>query len=253
MSSAAWKIEDQFARLSTPTLCGAIQLAQPARGLHELTWQQVALGAATLLGVQLPTTVSGENAVLDDAYIRGDDLVATYRQTPDKPARVQVYWRWRERAVALHAAVDVEISVQTSLLDSQPEMRLQTHFPGQELLRLTDPLASRFDSLELASASNTSYKADTGTGCWLWRPRNEEWSYAEMMHPSDFWQDHVATKVDRAPTVVEVSHQLFPERLEKGVIRRARARGIFVTRERDEQTVVDAYQQFAREEPPLTT
>jgi hypothetical protein len=41
--------------------------------------------------------------------------------------------------------------------------------------------------------------------------------------------------------------------LEKGVILRARVRGVFVPRDRDETLVRAAWQAFVQSEPPLTT
>ena len=52
---------------------------------------------------------------------------------------------------------------------------------------------------------------------------------------------------------LRVSHQLFSERLEKGVILRARLRGVFLPRQRDTRVAAACYTAFAAAEPPLAT
>jgi hypothetical protein len=48
-------------------------------------------------------------------------------------------------------------------------------------------------------------------------------------------------------------HHLFPESLEKGVIRRGRVRGWFLPREGDADAAAERYRQWLAEPPPLTT
>ena len=50
-----------------------------------------------------------------------------------------------------------------------------------------------------------------------------------------------------------LSHRLFAERLEKGVILRSRIRGLFVPRDHDTELAQSEYRRFAASEPPLTT
>jgi hypothetical protein len=48
-------------------------------------------------------------------------------------------------------------------------------------------------------------------------------------------------------------HRLFVSRLEKGVILRARVRGVLVIREDDCSLAAAAYHRFVKSPPPLTT
>jgi hypothetical protein len=73
-------------------------------------------------------------------------------------------------------------------------------------------------------------------------------SYAEMVHPTDFVS---AEANGRPPTCVRST--LFPEGLEKGVIRRARICGWFLPTENDLETAVELAKQFVDEPLPLTT
>ena len=74
-------------------------------------------------------------------------------------------------------------------------------------------------------------------------------SYAHMVHPSDF----VSMRLKVALYAGVAESQLFPEHLEKGVIRRGRICGWFMPLENDLQTAVELARQFVNEPLPLTT
>jgi hypothetical protein len=57
----------------------------------------------------------------------------------------------------------------------------------------------------------------------------------------------------RVPHGIVVRHSLFAERLEKGVILRARLLAAFVDRERERAELAALYREFAASDPPLTT
>ena len=65
-----------------------------------------------------------------------------------------------------------------------------------------------------------------------------------MVHPVDFGGAKVSTGT--------ISHHLFQQRLEKGVILRARVRAAILHRKNDLATAQAAYERFAGAEPPLT-
>jgi hypothetical protein len=72
-----------------------------------------------------------------------------------------------------------------------------------------------------------------------------------MVHPADFDRSTIDTLENRQ---VEMTTSFFAqERLEKGVIRRARVCGLFVPRSDDIAQTLDAYRQFAASQLPLTT
>ena len=71
-----------------------------------------------------------------------------------------------------------------------------------------------------------------------------------MVHPSDF----VAAQVDADMQLNQcLSTTLFPEHLEKGVIRRGRICGWFMPTETDLEVAVQLARQFVDEPLPLTT
>jgi hypothetical protein len=72
-----------------------------------------------------------------------------------------------------------------------------------------------------------------------------------MVHPADFHRDevHALTPEGR----VRIEHHLFAQALEKGVLLRARVRGVFLARDGDLQLAAEVYRAFAAAEPPLGT
>ena len=68
-----------------------------------------------------------------------------------------------------------------------------------------------------------------------------------MVHPSDFHR--ISTETDSG----EITYWVFPEPLEKGVIRRARFRMEVVEREQDEVSAHSTFEAARYEQPPLAT
>jgi hypothetical protein len=75
-----------------------------------------------------------------------------------------------------------------------------------------------------------------------------------MVHPVDFCRSTVTfAKMPPTPaTSVLLEHHLFQQRLEKGVILRARIRCALVAWQQAEAAAQSAYQHFAAAGPPLT-
>jgi hypothetical protein len=148
------------------------------------------------------------------------------------------------------AALELIVSVQTSLLESMPALTVNSDTAVTELLRLTDVNRSRFETIEAQSSSRFDADGSPAPGCYLFRLPLGEFSYAEMVHPADF-RGSTLTPADHSRRV-RTGHALFRQFLEKGVILRARVRGVLVTRTRDAETVALCYRVFAGGEPPLT-
>jgi hypothetical protein len=171
-----------------------------------------------------------------DCFVRGGDLVVTYPFTHARSVRVQVYWRavplqTTPTAAACLAAIDVQISVQTPLLDSRPGMLL----------------CSRFIEPTIARVSVDAAKEEASP--WVFG-LNDDVSYAEMIHPSDVDTESYSEVNGHA----QLARGLFDGELEKGVILRARARGVFLTAaQANPDNVAALYEQFINSPLPLTT
>ncbi len=277
MSSFRWQLVGRVATLTTEHLTASVNADEPAAGLRiEHLCGQTIAGAA-LFGVQIEpsihatTTAAATTPPVErmpvDCFVRGNDFVATYAETAERPFRAQVYWRFVEndRSGGDHraepiAAVELILSVQTSRLDIDTALQVCTTLGSVEAWRLFDAAEDRLtpnrDSSHGAPAEIATVVPDmkdaNHPGCTLLRPIGQGPSYIEMVHPADFRQTTFEWTADSSPAV-RLAHRLFAERLEKGVILRSRIRGLFVPRDHDAELAQSEYRRFAASEPPLTT
>jgi hypothetical protein len=247
MSHATWKLDGHVAQLKLDALCATVDLRDPEDGLQEPRLGSQLL-SGHLLGVLLKPHVESRPA---DAYIRGNDLVATYAESAQRAMRVQVYWRCQSQIDWL--SIDLQVSVQTDCLGVATPVVACSQLELVEALRLVDAPTARYGSVALGANAQQLTPQD-GAGCLILRLPDSEWSYAEMIHSADFQQGQFSL-VDSAAGNRRacLEHRLFPGTLEKGVILRARIRGLFVARDDDCRRVADDYQQFLRSPLPLTT
>jgi hypothetical protein len=232
--SALWRLDSDLATFTHGALTATVRISQPQLGLHDVRVGGRAIAGAELLA---PRYLNAETWPAPmDCFVRGGDLVVTYPFTHARSVRVQVYWRavpleTMATAAACLAAIDVQISVQTPLLDSRPGMLLCSRF--------TEPAIARV-SVDAANEEASP---------WVFG-LNDDVSYAEMIHPSDVETEAYSEVNGHA----QLSRSLFEGALEKGVILRARARGVFLTTaQANPDNVAALYEQFVNSPLPLTT
>ncbi len=258
--TAAWQLDATTARLIGSQIGATIDLLQPVRGLAvsipDVAPNQFALQT---LGIEIGDEKALSHARLD-AYVRGPDLVATYEESPPAQLRTQSYWRIVAPAEiadgdasAVVAAFDLILSVNTSLLDNNPQSRVSSRIAAIEtVFELVADAAGKltFQEVDPAKSGSTAGRIEymSGTGCFLTRIGSSELSFAQMVHPVDF--GGAILEVNQQSFAI--SHQLFQQRLEKGVILRARVRAAVLRRQDDLSTAQAAYERFANAEPPLT-
>jgi hypothetical protein len=253
MSRATWTLQDSAAFVQFSSLAARLEPRRPQSGLSDLCWRGKTLNGHQMLAVDLSSAkTESADETLIDCYPRGSDLIATYAQTPERPARVQIYWRAAgfrlgDREAAL---VDLQVSVQTSLLDSHPRLQAFSRLPRGEVRRLVDANSGVFVPLSISASGPAVLAPEHGPGCLLFRWPQSEASYFEMIHPSDFGRDDLATCEDER---LQLNHRLFSGSLEKGVILRARLRGGYLDNADDELVAAAAYREFLDSPPPLTT
>jgi hypothetical protein len=251
MHLPGWHLQTASADLNLGCLSAKVVLAQPDRGLVDFR-----VDGRELPGLQALGPHCGDSGAWPDdsleCYQRGADLVAAFRPS-SWPVRVDTLWRAAAGATAsgVRGVVDLVISVHTDLLEIRPELAVRSLIPAIEGLRLTGGAGATSPPSWQAAAMPLVAEPGAGPGCLLFRLPDVELSYAEMVHPADFQQSDVRRAEGTAS--IEVLHRLFAVRLEKGVILRARVRGIFVDRANDIGRVLDCYREFAEAEPPLGT
>jgi hypothetical protein len=202
----------------------------------------------------LPAEVATAKSLkLVEAYVRGNDLVALYEPLAPHQVQPSVYWRARWDEGRQAAGVEMIVSMQTSLLDSNPETVVATGMPIGEIW---GPAGETVDSLQQLAYNQFPLKLTTSDGSHhpslvIYQPRDTPFAYVEMVHPADF----VATQVELNKWGESwATTRLFSERLEKGVIRRARIVGWHLPRKSNVHGIAwELYTQFAAEPLPLTT
>lgn len=249
--SPTWKLEDTKALLSCGPLHGCVRPNHLVAGILNKTWHGQACDEFAVLQLVTPLVEDRPKPELLETYIRGHDLVASYRKVPPLTIAPQIYWRLKFDM--RHEAVSVEIvlSVNTDLLDSQPLSAINSVGIDCEVLHSAALSAEGFKNV--TSASGGKFEArESATNLFLMRNRRLQLSYAEIVHPDDFVRAEIDLRGEPFGSYL-ISSTLFPERLEKGVIRRARICGWFMPAENDLETAVQLAREFVDEPLPLTT
>ena len=252
MSLAAWHLEQHRAGVQLDRLTASIDLTRPDHGLVDFSVAGSRLADARILGLAIPSLKAGRAALPTEAYVRGIDLVAVYEESESWPVRLDALWRATppEEPGGLIAAVDLVLSVRTSLLESRPELAVSSTMPVGQLLRLSGAGPSDHDTLTVPPDLPLAVEPAEGPGCLVFRLGHGDLSYAEMVHPADF--RHAALgRAGHQGELVRVVHRLFQQPLEKGVILRARLRGVWLPRRDDVRLAAQQYEAFAAAEPPL--
>jgi hypothetical protein len=222
-SAMTWEFRDGVATLAANDLLARVDVARPEAGCYDVRFRDETLNLAQWLAV---SPAAKSRVVVEDLFTRGGDLVATYAETPDWPLRWQVYWRVLsgEAIGPALAGLELIVSAQTSMLDCSPALVAQTRLSGPSSLisREEGGIVSRLSAAEL--------------------------SYVELIHPAD----HQGTDIQSTGGQITLRHPLFLKSLEKGVILRARLRGLLV-RASEAETAADACARLFRDSPtPLT-
>lgn len=254
-----WSLANETTTLSLNQLRATLNFAQPSDGLGMLQAGHESL-PGNLLQIRFNPHSSVHSAAspnhhlpqaCTESYLRGDDAVADYAPSDQFPFHSSVYWRALSNTdLPVVAALEVIVSTQTHLLDSHPKISVSTSLPGLELWRLTNLQQAEFKQVSLAKSEVQQVHYTHGPGCYLWRLSGARWSFAEMLPPSDFH----STDIDRDDAgLVRLTHRLFERSLEKGVILKARVRGVLLDRARDGVSAIEWYRNLLQSEPPLTT
>ncbi len=249
--SRPWQVNERTACLRLARSTATVSLEAPERGLGDWTIDGQPISSARLLQVGLPHVEQPHERALVEHYIRGNDLVATYVERPGPQMHTQIYWRAVEpSSAATIAAVEVLVSVQTNLLDSCPRVVMRSELNASEVFRLTDANRGDFEPL---TAPRRDFRIAAGApACLVFRLGGHRLSYAEMTQHCEGESTSLDVAAADDSCHVEVRHGLFSQRLEKGVILKARALGVLLDRQADQQAAALHYRALLAEEPPLT-
>ncbi len=249
-----WSLTGSIAQLRAPGLQAQLDLRRPRRGLHAIAvriageWTPVT-AISQLLQIALAGREGGADSLVD-SYVRTVDLVATYAPHAVNDVQSQVYWRGLECPAASAWGVELLLSVQTDLLNSDPSSVITTDVSAQEIWTTRDDDA--WERCEVGPPAVPGQAVAAPHGAFLFRLAGVPVSYLEMVHPSDL--DRAAVSLaNEGGSSLKSSMRLFPDAMEKGVIRRGRVRGLFLPRADDLLAATALRREFVAAEPPLTT
>ena len=227
----AWELNQQQATLKANAFVATFDMEQPYLGLR------VDHGQTTEIS-QLFAFLVPDSPV--ESYIRGDDLANRYPPRNSDLVSYQTYYRMTSDG----SGIELILSAQTSLLDSAPITQVTSAFDNAELLYMPSA-ASECRVVD----SELTFEQDDAPRFFLVRPNeSDDHSWALFVHPTDFHRGSVRT----TPTPAVAFH-VFPDSLEKGVIRRATFKVHLVARENDAKQAADLLAEAEHASPPLTT
>jgi hypothetical protein len=244
-----WQLADPLAKLSLPALSAEINTFEPWQGIRSVSLGSGRSVAASVLQIDVRELVAANRLPLE-VYTRGSDLVATYAASETRNIQTQIYWRAVDAASSYGAAgLELILSAQTHLLDSRPTLTTQSVLPTGPVLGLSGDSAEPLREVAIGPSGKMEFDAAQPMPLFLFQPQGADYSYLEMVQPSDY----AGASLERRGETLRLVNQLFPERLEKGVIRRARLCGLFLPRANDVEHALTAYRAFINEPLPLTT
>lgn len=256
-------------RLSEASAIGVVGASQievapsaPAQGADwRITNSQAAQPvAAWQIAAVRPMPAHGSQPL--EVYSRQNDLIVRYGQGPAEQFSYQLDWRLLETPAPFIAAIELWLSIQTDLLDTQPELEVTCSAPAgrswstfehQQLA--ADPQASATGATAIETQSIEGGRGPAALLC-SGLPTAADRAAMQglwLIEPTD--QRHVrrCSGDDQAEQQV----RLFGHFMEKGVIRRARMR--FLLAEASgaqaaitQEQVIAAYRDFANSPLPLT-
>lgn len=254
--SETWSFQPPTAELRHTPWSGRVDLSHPELGFHAIS-----VGTGSFTGRILCVRRSQESSdsrqkhqrtpwPLADAYVRGADLVATYAPSDGWPFSPQIYWRTNPTDRGEQScSLSLLVSVQTHLLETWPRINIESDLRSAEILLVSAQANDGIDSNALSHGNHVFYPT-ASAGCILHRPAGADFSYAEIMPPTDFREMRLSWNADGA---CHTAWSLFADFLEKGVIWRARLQSLLLPRRRDVELARECCQAIDRRPLPLTT
>jgi hypothetical protein len=258
-SGADWNVNGNSAQLICGLLRGAVTIDAYQARFRAERWDDRRIDGLAVLGYVSPHVDTTPLKLLE-SHARGGDFVATFAELGEDRVAPQLYWRASAVKPLAASKLELMISVKTDLLDSKPVCYSSSSLSGDAIVLHTASLDdARFDVLETRPTRHgdaTVWRppiefpdSQSRQHLFVFRFKEQNLSFAQMVHPSDFVsaQLHADMQLNHC-----LSSTLFPEHLEKGVIRRGRICGWFMPAENDLDMAVALARQFVEEPLPLT-
>ncbi len=259
-SVARWRLEQGVACLEGAQLAARLNPARAEEGLTAAELEGRPIEGLRLLGLATPDPAAGP-FTLEDCYVRQRDLFALYAVGADRRAYLEAVWRVLVAEDLSESArpwagpgVELILSVHTERLEDCVQLAVESRIPSAELLRLSAPggpcsatngwpglpragsedeqanWASDFERLRPPVGPPGPAQTLTAPVCLvhsLRLPGGGEAGYVEAAGPNDVPSAQLAW-LATPPGAARVRYAVFRTLLEKGVILRARVRGVFL-------------------------
>jgi len=223
-----WQLHGNRAELTIGDFKAAIDVERPGHGLHDLTlrgarydWQLLRIGVAA---PAQPVSAFDATWQASDVYVRGRDVIATYREPLGQPFNVQIYWRMIEGRSAVRLVVETIISVHTPTWEAYPGIGVHSSPPAGDV--------------SATEGDVHIFRSDA------------DWGYVELPYPGDFT---LAGENLPNDNLREFRWRFGPQFMERGVIRRLRIRGAILPRDEMVSAAKELRSDFLTEKLPLTT
>ena len=248
----SWELDGlDRATLRTGDFSGYVELAHPDRGLQQVTLRNHSVSTSTWLGMWMCEgaldRLPGREQV-EDAYVRGDDLIVRYAIPAGRTAVQRLLWNHRSRASI--SVVELRAYVQTELLASDPRsVFFSSLAPTTEVVRWSNAGWIPVEPGGCPTDASRSATEGAPFHMHLFRPLGSEVSLALVARVAPGQED----RVEFARDGVAWKCEMFPESLEKGVIRVAQVWGLCLPRRSDERHLVGWLDEISTRPLPLTT
>jgi hypothetical protein len=250
--SDVWRVvQNDTAKISCGPLEASVFL--DARGGPELcvrSWQGKPL-ADFAVSLAAPREPASAPWTCREAYVRGSDLVVTFAPFAADLLAPQIYLRTGFDSQTAAVSIEWIISLQTELLDSRPGLIVQSYLRNAAIHRVENLQMKEAVPIEPACPGAVLDLAPP-PALLLARHASAAVSFAQVTQPADCSSMEVEFSAPEA-TAAFVRTKLVTDRMEKGVIRRARICGWFLPVENDLQVALELARQFIEEPLPLTT
>ncbi len=247
-----WRLTGTTACWESARFQARIDLADPRPGIIGLTWHRHALTDVALMQMHPQPNNIGGSVHLEDCYVRGTDLIARYADASRQTVFPEFYWRiWDDAPVSGAVVIESWLSVHTQWLDSDPEVIVQCEMPadGYQVWRL--PSDAEF-GLRVAVGGGRTPIEITPSGCAvIWQSTVHPLVFGQVVHPADVSSADVMC--DAASQLITSRVAYFRGSLEKGVIRRARLRGVLTESDRASSVLTQHWHALLSAPPPLAT
>lgn len=217
-----WQFENNIASLTAGPLQLTLSLAPHDRKLLVQT-------SSNLLLASLWDMPAVSGLPLVEAYVRDEDLVATFGPTESFPFFTELYWSVRtlETQPTPIVALSLLVSVRTDLLDTHPELKIVTSAPRKQMRH-----------------------SQSSGGPMFVSPLREEIALIDFA-PAEDCAEQIATEAKSGATDIE--RTLFSHFLEKGVIRRGRLFAVLTDANVTDAQAARYCAEYLAAELPLTT